>query len=587
MSWLGGLQQVPLAWAPATDAFSERILNAAHRTLPCGESSEAMPLRFRKDALLPPQGYRLLVNRGHVEVFAADESGAYYGLQTLRQVLKQSNPLFQNQFPIVEIEDAPAILNRGVMLDISRCKVPSMATLRQLADLLSEFKLNQIQLYTEHTFAYTGHEIVWGDSSPMTAAEIREFVAYCADRYINVVPNQNAFGHMERWLMHPEYHHLAECPSGFEYRWGGRAHWGTTLKPDQESLDFVESLFAELLPNFVSKEINIGCDETWELGLGWSRKLCEEKGKHRVYLEHLCGIARIAEKMGCRTQFWADIVLEKPELVSELPSNMIGMVWGYEASHPFDSQCERFAQTKVPFYVCPGTSSWNSIGGRIDNALGNLTNAAQNAIKHGADGYLITDWGDRGHHQFLPVSYPPFIAGAAMSWNPMAPPSENTLVSVLNEFVFEDASKAMGDVLLKLGKVCNCFTKKLSNNHVLAGIVFLPTQSIDMGLKNVTVEELANCLEMLDGLASQLEKTTASCDDSALIKEELSVAIGLFRHACSRTWHHAHGEYNRSTQLRKELIPLIGRFETCWAARNRMGGLHESSNRLRSVLASY
>lgn len=588
VSWLGGLQQTPFTWAPVLpDAFSERLLNAVKRTLPCHESPDAMPLRFLQDTSMAPEAYRLVVNKGHVEIVAATEAGAFYALQTLAQVLKQPAPIFQQQFPLVEIEDTPAIQNRGIMLDISRCKVPTLKTLSQLADTLASFKLNQIQLYTEHTFAYAGHEIVWGDASPLTAEDVRAFVAYCADRYIQVVPNQNAFGHMERWLRHPEYHHLAECPSGFEYRWGGRSAWGTTLKPDKESLDFVEGLFAELLPNFTSREINIGCDETWELGLGWSRKRCAEQGKHRVYLDHLCNIATVVEKMGCRTQFWADILLEEPELVSELPQNMIGMIWGYEADHPFPAQCERFASTNVPFYVCPGTSSWNSIGGRLDNALGNLENAAQNAIQHGAHGYLITDWGDGGHHQFLPISYPAYIAGAALSWNPMGALTEANLAAILNHFLFKDATHTTGAVLLALGKICNCFKKRQHNNHLLATLLFLPTQSIDIGLKHTTTEELADCLEKLDTLRDKLTVAAPQCNDGMLLKEELSVAIGLMRHACSRAWHHAMGQYNRSTQLRGELTPLIGRFESCWVARNRMGGLHESSNRLRTVLASY
>ena len=73
-------------------------------------------------------------------------------------------------------------------------------------------------------------------------------------------------------------------------------------------------------------------------------------------------------------------------------------------NHPFDEHGAQFAQAGLPFYVCPGTSSWNSIGGRTDNALGNLRSAAENGLKHGASGYLNTDWGDNGHWQSLPIS---------------------------------------------------------------------------------------------------------------------------------------------------------------------------------------
>jgi hypothetical protein len=67
--------------------------------------------------------------------------------------------------------------------------------------------------------------------------------------------------------------------------------------------------------------------------------------------------------------------------------------------------------------VCPGTSSWNTVVGRTDNAIANLVNAAHHGRENGAVGYLITDWGDNGHWQTLPVSYLGFLAGAGLAWN--------------------------------------------------------------------------------------------------------------------------------------------------------------------------
>ena len=76
-----------------------------------------------------------------------------------------------------------------------------------------------------------------------------------------------------------------------------------------------------------------------------------------------------------------------------------------------------FAKSKIPFYVCPGTSTWQTLIGRHDNALANLRAAAKAGRKHGAIGYLITDWGDGGHPQPLAVSYLPLLAGASLAWN--------------------------------------------------------------------------------------------------------------------------------------------------------------------------
>ena len=133
---------------------------------------------------------------------------------------------------------------RSYMLDISRDKVPTMGTLKQLVEILEKFNYNQLQLYTEHTFAYSKHEAVWKDASPMTAQEVRELDLFCAMHGIDLVPNQNSFGHLERWLVKPEYNHLAELPhGGAPLPWGGFKKDPTTLCPtDPASLEFLAGL---------------------------------------------------------------------------------------------------------------------------------------------------------------------------------------------------------------------------------------------------------------------------------------------------------------------------------------------------------
>ena len=96
-------------------------------------------------------------------------------------------------------------------------------------------------------------------------------------------------------------------------------------------------------------------------------------------------------------QFWGDIILEHPQLVPELPRDVFALEWGYEADHPFAEHGALFSKAGIPFYVCPGTSSWNSIAGRTKNALENQLNAARSGLEHGAVGFLNTDWGDNGH----------------------------------------------------------------------------------------------------------------------------------------------------------------------------------------------
>jgi hexosaminidase len=529
---------------------------------------------------IKPQGYELTCRAEGVTLEAADEAGVFYGLQTLRQLIAQAGA----RLPGFTISDAPDFPRRGVMLDISRCKVPTMATLFQYVDLLASLKLNEFQLYIEHTFAFSAHEVVWHDSSPVTPEEILVLDAYCRERYVDLVPNLNSFGHFERWLRHPEYKHLAELPDGAESPWGRRWPYGSMLKPNEESLEFLDSLYDEFLPNFSSRVFNVGCDETWELGQGWSKPLCEEKGKTRVYLDFVLKIHELVVARDRQMMFWGDIILHEPELVKELPQDVTALEWGYDANHAFDERAGHFARSGVPFYVCPGTSSWNTLTGRTENCLGNLANAATNGIKHGAIGFLNTDWGDRGHHQYLPISYVGFLAGAAYSW--CFESNEGvSVVDGLNSFVFQDKAGVLGELFFELGKVLELVPIRTPNSTIFNHLLFW---DMDEKRGQERVEEIPGsaweqCLRRFDELESRIPDARPGVVDGELLKAELENAIAMARHGVHRALA-VKGKGMDRGALRRELQHVISRHEDLWLSRNRPGGLRENSDRLRKAL---
>ncbi|MBV8951608.1 MAG: family 20 glycosylhydrolase, partial [Actinobacteria bacterium] len=232
-----------------------RIFEAGHGHAPLMEPE------VRVDESLPPEGYELRVTPRHIDVRAADAAGVFYAHHTLEQLARTEGP----SLPACRIRDWPDLPVRGVMLDVSRDKVPTMETLRDLVDRLSSWKVNQLQLYMEHTYAYPGHEDVWKDATPFTASEIRELDRFCRDRHVELVPNQNTLGHMQRWLTHDRYRPLALAPDGWT-DWKGRVRSPTTLDPSKhESLRFVRELLDTLLPRFDSRRVHVGLDEPWEL----------------------------------------------------------------------------------------------------------------------------------------------------------------------------------------------------------------------------------------------------------------------------------------------------------------------------------
>jgi hexosaminidase len=529
-----------------------------------------------------PQAYSLSIAPSGISMFAAGEVGMFYASQTLAQLRRQ----YPHALPCLEIEDEPDFAVRGVMLDISRDKVPTMATLRALIDLLAEMKINQVQLYTEHTFAYSKHEEVWRDASPMTADEIRLLDQYCRERYIELVPNQNSFGHMERWLKHEQYQPLAEAPDGFTFPWGNRHEGGFSLNPlDPRSLELVEGLFDELLPYFSSKQFNVGCDETFDLGLGKSKDECERRGKERVYLEFILKIYQAVKRRGKTMQFWGDIILHKPELIPELPKDLIALNWGYEANHPFEKETKAFAEAGVPFYVCPGTSSWCSIAGRTDNAIANLKSAAACGFANGAIGYLNTDWGDWGHLQYLPISYLGFAAGAAYCW--CLKSNENLdLTTALDMHVFRDSAGVMGRLISDLGNVYQAIKTPAGNSSRIFWSLVGGEDRRKLW-EVVTKEEFDDAENRVNAIVARLTNVQMSCEDSALIAGEIRNAAAMLIHGCRHGRWRMSQETLSAAQLGEALRVIIAEHRRLWLARNRAGGLDDSCSRLEARLVEY
>jgi hexosaminidase len=393
------------------------------------------------------EGYALIISAQGVTIHYRQEGGLRAAVATLRQLLREHG----RRLPRLVIGDYPDFTRRGVMLDVSRGRVPNLQTLLGLVEHLADFKINEFQLYMEHTFAYRNYEPVWRGWGPLTGEEILQLDARCRTLGIDLVPNQNSFGHLRYWLEYPPLKKLAEVAEPYECAGGAYVRYPTTLAPNHPgTLPFLRRLFDEFLPHFTSSRFNVGCDETWDLGRGQSKRLCAAEGSGRVYVDFLKKIHREVEARGRQVMFWGDIILSHPELIRKLPKDMVALNWGYEADHPFEREARLFEKSKVPFYVCPGTSAWMSLIGRHDNGFANLRQAAVAGQKHGAIGYLNTDWGDGGHPQPLAVSYMPYLLGAALSWCARSA-NEELLVPVLSRDVFHDPTQRMAKAALGLG----------------------------------------------------------------------------------------------------------------------------------------
>lgn len=544
--------------------------------LTCG-GSKTSSICFRiTESVTGKQAYRLTIDAAGITAEAHDREGLFYAAVTLAQLMRHYGTIL----PLCEIDDAPDFPIRGVMLDVSRDKVPTMETLCWLIDHLSELKYNHLQLYVEHTFAYQNHREVWKDASPLTPEEIRALDAYCRDRCIDLVPNQNSFGHLERWLAHPRYLELAELPQGgAPLPWGGFQTKPSSLCPtDPRSFELLRELYDDYLPNFSSHLFNVGCDEPFDLrGPGRSQADVKELGEGRVYLDYILQLHTLVTKRDKKMAFWGDIIINHPELVPEVPQDALVLEWGYEADHPFDAHGAMFSASKIPFCVCPGTSTWNSLGGRTDNMQANILSAAENGLKHNACGLIVCDWGDWGHWQPLSLSFPGFAYAAGVSWN-LAANRDVDLAAVCDAH----GTEGYGKLLLEIGKVYRLAGATRGNSTELFHILSKPmTRPL---LAGVTTETLETVLHRLQ----ELEKFLP--DESTILEQELAHTFTILRAACHRGIAILSASIHQPAthrQLAKELAHVTESHSHVWKLRNREGGLKDSLARFAPIQAEY
>ncbi len=541
-------------------------------------------------------GYVLEITPNAVRARAADDVGERAARATFAQItsLAPRAGVIQS-LPACTITDWPAYRTRGAMLDVSRGRIPSIAELGHIAARLAAWKYDHLQIYLEHAFAYVGHEDVWRDASPLTPSEMRSFDDVCASHGIELAPNQQSFGHFHRWLKHARYRDLAEVPEGVEHAFSLDVEPYSLDLGNPRAISLLEDLYDQLLPCFRSRTFNVGLDETFDLGRGRSKDACAARGVERVYLEHLLRVREIVTRRGHRMQFWGDVILQRPELVPELPRDLVALEWGYDAGHPFADHVSRFAAAGLEFWVCPGTSSWQSFGGRIGNALTNLREAARHGARASAAGYLTTDWGDRGHHQPHFVRDWGLFAAAGFAWKPSVDLDETRLARLLDAHVYGDEAGELGLAAMDLASTAVATGSPATNGSAL---FFLLAFAPDAFPHPRTPDLTHTGLERADDLAARalarIARSRCRRPDADLLTAEMRftadvqrwcVRFGLARlDAGAGVPIEGLPKATRRT-LAEDLRALEETHARVWLARDRPGGLTESLRWFRRVRA--
>jgi hypothetical protein len=438
---------------------AEKLITVLSRMLgkeiPVTETDDGKPGRIILDAgsqESPSEAYKLKINRGQIHLQGESPAGLFHGVQTLLQLIA----VLGASVPCCTIADRPDFGQRGFLHDVTRGKVPTLETLKLLVDKLAYYKINQLQLYVEHTFAFSHLPELWRDKDPLTADEIRELDAYCRRNFIELVPCLATFGHLYELMRIQRFEHLGELDIKASQTphslWDRMAHY-TIDACSEEGFLLVKSMLDEYLPLFSSGRCNICCDETFDLGKGKNHARAEAVGVGRLYIDFVKKLIGVVSGQGKSAMLWGDIVLKHPELIGEVPAGTVFLNWDYTAGVT-DAATKTFARAKVRQYVCPGVIGWSRFANDINAATSNIRRMVRYGGRNGAEGVLVTDWGDCGHVNMPANSFHGMVLGAALSWNAGSYRSNGRFDTALSTLEWGERSGAVVGLLRELGSLC-------------------------------------------------------------------------------------------------------------------------------------
>ena len=314
-----------------------RMVQASNGIAPALADGGEGGVRFEIDpAVSPdaPEGYLLEVAAGGVRVAASDERGLFYGAVTLWQLL--SPAAGDARIPALRIEDAPRFAWRGLMLDSAR-HFQSVDEIKQLLDAMARHKLNVFHWHLTDDQGWrieipkyprlmdvaacripagdAGRDPATGEPRPYcgyyTRAQIREIVAYAAQRHITVVPEFDMPGHVQAVVAaYPQYGSLGDTPP-VSNEWGVHQY---LFNVDEDTFAFIEDVLDEIMALFPSTYIHVGGDEAvkdqWEASPRVQARMRELGIADETALQSwfIKRVARYLEGKGRRLLGWDEIL---------------------------------------------------------------------------------------------------------------------------------------------------------------------------------------------------------------------------------------------------------------------------------------
>ena len=356
-------------------------------------------------------GYAIDINDRQATLVAGSTTALGFAQQTFLQLAA-----VRTRLPALDLVDWPSLPYRGVQQDISRGQVPTPATLKRLAEVVGEAKVNLFELYIEHVFQFPSHPDI-APPEGLSPQEGRELFDHAAEFGVEVHPLFQALGHAEQILSKPKYQHLRVGPGG-----KGLATMTWDVRRP-EAVAMIGQLVDDLCRAFPGQIFNADITEVDYEGLLASGSTPSQVTE--LVYQYVLKLRAMVRRHGMRlmvTQGPLDSIGHLSGLgpkLDQLPKDiLIGSY--YCAGGPYrpawKTDFPRLRDRGFGFFAQAWIDSHNRLFPWIDHAAEFSDQEIRLGLAHGAMGSTTCDWGDEGHFHLTGQQWYSFLYHGASAW---------------------------------------------------------------------------------------------------------------------------------------------------------------------------
>jgi len=348
------------------------------------------------------EAYKLSITTNGIIIKALAPKGVFYGAMSLVQLIDNGK---NNEIPCAEIVDWPDLIVRGVSDDISRGQVSTLANFKRIIEHIARYKMNTYMPYLEDMIKFDAFPTIGANRGALTKDEIRELVKFAGKYYVDIIPVFQTLGHYENILNQEEFVKYAPFPGA------------ASLDVSNDSIyPFLESMLKEVFELFPSEYFNMGADESYDVGLGNSKKMLLNSDIATIHANHYKKVYDICKKYGKKVMMYGDIILNNPNILSQIPKDIIIVDWHYGAAKYYPST-EVFKNAGFTYYVSPAVWNFLTLFPTNVNAIPNIQYFTESGLKNGTAGMINSNWGDHGAETIKELILYGYSWSAQCAWN--------------------------------------------------------------------------------------------------------------------------------------------------------------------------